>query len=328
MRTAVARFLAAVGHLALALVLLSQMGRWFESLDVLSHVNPVLSALALLGVGTVLADPGFGRTHRWAAAAAGLTVVAGGAVVLLTELSPVETSTSPSRGRLKVVAANVRDLRIDPHAFGAWVRSERPDVLMLSEALSVERSFGIATEYPYRIDCLGNSFMCSTVLLSRWPPLSSQGLAKSDPENRKSLSAARLSLCIHGAPVTFVGVHLSRPIPVALQARDRRDLVRSLGQKPGGDLIVLGDFNLSSWSFTLRRLERTLDLRRLTRGLLTWPAGMLIPPFMGLDHILVSDGIEPVAVRTGPSLGSDHRSIVATLSLPSQASPCPTREVH
>jgi endonuclease/exonuclease/phosphatase (EEP) superfamily protein YafD len=86
-------------------------------------------------------------------------------------------------------------------------------------------------------------------------------------------------------------------------------------------LIVGGDFNLTPWSFGLRRQDARFGLVRLTRAMATWPAGKIshwrlnLPfPLLAIDHLYAGKSWRVVSVTRGPVLGSDHYPIVAVLT--------------
>jgi endonuclease/exonuclease/phosphatase (EEP) superfamily protein YafD len=80
-------------------------------------------------------------------------------------------------------------------------------------------------------------------------------------------------------------------------------------------LIVAGDFNLAPWSFGLRRLDNRLGLERRDRALFSWPAYRSRIPFVPLDHVYAGAAWRTVSIERGPSLGSNHYPVVATLVL-------------
>lgn len=81
-------------------------------------------------------------------------------------------------------------------------------------------------------------------------------------------------------------------------------------------LVVVGDFNCSSFSSHFNRLLGTnlKDTRKGFGVLPTWPSGFL-PLQTTLDHCLVSKEISVVNRITGPNIGSDHLPVVIELIL-------------
>ncbi len=80
--------------------------------------------------------------------------------------------------------------------------------------------------------------------------------------------------------------------------------------------MVVGDLNASPWSYAFRPLADS-DLVNSLNGFglqATWPS--VLGPFgVPIDHLLHSAEFTTVTRRTGPSLGSEHRSVFITLAL-------------
>jgi endonuclease/exonuclease/phosphatase (EEP) superfamily protein YafD len=87
-----------------------------------------------------------------------------------------------------------------------------------------------------------------------------------------------------------------------------------------GPVIMAGDFN-ATWGHAPFRELLSAGLRDshvdLGQGLsTTWPRGIpLLPSLFRIDHVLLSDGVEAVAVRNGEGPSSDHRPVIADLAL-------------
>jgi len=84
-----------------------------------------------------------------------------------------------------------------------------------------------------------------------------------------------------------------------------------------GPAIVLGDLNVSPWSYYFKRFAREAGLVDTTRGhgfQPTWPA-MLPLLAVPIDHCLCSDSILVLARETGPHIGSDHYPLTIRLRI-------------
>ena len=89
-----------------------------------------------------------------------------------------------------------------------------------------------------------------------------------------------------------------------------------------GKKIVAGDFNMTPWSFGLRRFDERIGLERRDLALFSWPGkltlgGKALPvlPILPIDHVYAGADWRTVSVKRGPALGSDHFPVVATLAL-------------
>ncbi|MCC5613149.1 endonuclease/exonuclease/phosphatase family protein [Nostoc sp. CHAB 5834] len=79
----------------------------------------------------------------------------------------------------------------------------------------------------------------------------------------------------------------------------------------GNPRILMGDFNATPWSASLRKLEYK-GWRRASSLLPTQSLLGGLP----LDHVLVSHDWSQVNTSVGPALGSDHRPVTAKLAVP------------
>ena len=75
-----------------------------------------------------------------------------------------------------------------------------------------------------------------------------------------------------------------------------------------GPVLLLGDLNLTPWSYHFQKLLRDTGLVDSARGFgiqTTWPA-FLYPLRIPVDHCLVSPNLRVTSRRVGRNLGSDH----------------------
>jgi endonuclease/exonuclease/phosphatase (EEP) superfamily protein YafD len=138
---------------------------------------------------------------------------------------------------------------------------------------------------------------------------------------------ARASFAAPGGDGIFslVAVHLRWPTRPNAWRQTLR-LADFLHLYDGDRLILVGDFNLTPWSFTLRQLDHRVGLERRDRFLPTWPVKVSVdgrayatPAFMPIDHVYAGAAWRTVSVRQGPSMGSDHYPLVVDLALTPQA---------
>jgi endonuclease/exonuclease/phosphatase (EEP) superfamily protein YafD len=97
--------------------------------------------------------------------------------------------------------------------------------------------------------------------------------------------------------------------------------LHTLADRSGdGCVIAAGDFNSSVDMVEFRRALAESDFRDAAAhagaGLLrTYPANTVVPPLIGIDHVLTHD-CTAGSVTTVPVPGSDHRGVVATVAIP------------
>ncbi len=198
-----------------------------------------------------------------------------------------------------------------PAELAAAIRASGADLVMLAETLRLGPALeGLADLYPYRAGCAAT---CEVSVLSRHPlerlQLLTPGIAWDE-------RMAVFDLTLPGrAPVTFVALHMSKPWFYGIIDREIDIVEGALRQRPG-PLVLAGDLNSAPWSLRLGWLRRIAALREPLLPVATWPAsaGWLGLP---IDHVLVRGGPRIVAIEPwGAALNSDHRGLLASLSLP------------
>lgn len=278
--------------------------------------TPYAAVLSLLPLLLALA-----LRQRWAAGVAALATV-----TLLGTVAPRAVSAgAPARAdagpMVRVLTANVLAGAADAAALVALVRDHDVDVLAVQEFTpDIQAALdqrGLAKLMPHR---QLNAMIGTTgsALYARWP-LSDSGVRR----NGGGFTQAYATLHVPGAvPVLVESAHPMSPYALSTLPDWRADLAAQPAATPRGPVRILaGDFNATLDHAPLRALLRTgyVDAADATgAGLVgTWGPydGDFIPP-VTIDHVLVDRrvGVRDVTVHRLP--GSDHRSVLAELSLP------------
>lgn len=302
---------AALGSALSVVSLFGFRGGWP---DVVAQFAPFWLAISLLAV--LIAWPalaGFGgRALVLALAAVG---VAGSAGLIAPELlrSVPKWVGAPPANTFTLVTYNIWGLNPAPAATIAQVLAQNADVVALQEMQTLPEGplQSLKAVYPYQATC---PQPCDVGLFSRrpWTALG-------------EVSGGRLVFGVtttaDGAPVTIATTHFPWPLPTAGGARQGQELVRFVDGAQRPDLIVTGDFNLTPWSWTLRRLDAALaPLTRRERAVFTWPATIarlnLAAPFafLPIDHVYAGPAWRTVAVRRLPRGSSDHYGLKVVLA--------------
>jgi endonuclease/exonuclease/phosphatase (EEP) superfamily protein YafD len=221
---------------------------------------------------------------------------------------------------LTVLAANVLVGRADTGALATVLERERPDLVSLPEAGPDYRDklLPLVAELGYQA----------------W---ASTAPGTSDGEGVVLLAAARMGaltvtsgremrhryLRATGGALgerSFFAVHPEAPMGPMRTARWESDLAhiaRWCAESPGP--IVAGDFNATADNTAFRAVLRhgRSAADGTGQGLVgTFPAG--VPSWCGIqiDHVLVPAGARTTRFAVLPVAGSDHRAVLAAISLP------------
>ncbi|HWU13143.1 MAG TPA: endonuclease/exonuclease/phosphatase family protein [Caulobacter sp.] len=293
-------------------------GAFSDWLDVLTHAAPLWMACSVLGLAlALLASRDEERRALAGVAALGIAAL----VVLMAPelLSTLRPPEKPAKGvaTLKLIQFNLWAENDAPQETAAWILKQNADVVITEEsggnAWRVLRA--LKTAYPYSTKCYAK-YGCDTRIHSRWPLVDEHDFYG----DGESLVATRATLRVPGGDVTVVGTHFVWPIPAGRWQAQSRLLAKKIAPLPKDSLIVTGDFNATPWSWGLRRQDKALELERRTHALATWPTGQFIRiakapfPVLPIDQVYAGKAWKTVKVERGPSLGSDHRPVVAVLT--------------
>ncbi|WP_328537908.1 endonuclease/exonuclease/phosphatase family protein [Streptomyces sp. NBC_00344] len=262
------------------------------------RVTEVLLAAAVLA--TAAAAPARARGHDVPLRVASYNIHAGAGMDNVFDLDRQEAA-------LRGLHADVIGLEeVDVH----WdARSEWRDLAgELAERLGMHvsfapiysidgREYGVAVLSRYRI--IGATNHEITRLSTQDP----------DPVPAPAPGFGEVVLRVKGVPLHVYVTHLDYradpSVRVAQVADTRRIMAEDHGRK-----VLLGDFNAEPNAPELAPLWR--ELRNAEPGLPTFPA---LDPVKRIDYVAVSPGIAVRGATVADTLASDHRPIVADLSL-------------
>ena len=313
-----AYLLVAVGWLAVAagvVALVARCAAWrWQPLIVAAGFFVYLTAAALVG-GVLLA------TRRvWAGAAAAAVLAVAATAVLVP--SYVASAPTLSAGRpLTVLQANLRIGAADPHRLVDQVRAQRADVVTVDELTQVELArltdAGLSRTLPYHLTAPypGGA---GTGIWSRYP------LTGAGRDDRFTFELLTARIAAPGAAtIELVAVHLLPPWPYSSKTwlHEMARLHALLARQPAGvPVVVSGDFNATGDHAQFRSLltggyHDAAD--QSGAGMLpTYPTDRPIGPVLAIDHILTRHA-DVADLRTLALPGSDHRALLAHLSVPS-----------
>jgi endonuclease/exonuclease/phosphatase (EEP) superfamily protein YafD len=290
------------------------------------HVDGTTVMIVAISLTPVLYLPAyvvltFGAvTRRLALAVVSAVLVVLHLVLVVPQLRPVFSRPSVTRdaARLRVFDANVRYTNADMSELAAEITAAKPDLVVLEEPtrrqVAALKQSGAFTRYAWSLLAAAPGSSGFAV----WSDVPATGLqvwyAGQHPEVRGWLT-------IGGAQVRFYAVHTDEPVGKGAASMWRAQLndIRNALRSEPHPLLVAGDFN-ATWDhpqFQAILHDGLRDAAVLAGDgwEMSWPRDLpVLPPFVRIDHVLVSRGIHVVGFRLGHGQGSDHRPLVVDLA--------------
>ena len=305
---------AAAGTVACACTVLSFLDRFWWGFELTAHF-PVqyFVVLALFGVLFALA-------RRYCTTA----VFTAFAVVNLAVFLPIYLDRPdpriPASRSCRAMLANVRVSNENHRLILKAVGKYNPDLLVLAEvnepwieALNVLKAeYGHTLPRP-RIDRFG------IALFSKMPLRHSEILYL----GKAGLPSLLVRIDMGDRMLTVLGTHPRPPLtPGYLQLRNEQlEAVATLIEQTDPPVIVIGDLNVTPWSFAFRQLLKRTGLRNSAKGRglqPTWPA-WLFPVWIPIDHLLHSEDVVILNRIVGSYIGSDHYPVIVDFALAAKA---------
>ncbi|SFZ81319.1 Uncharacterized conserved protein YafD, endonuclease/exonuclease/phosphatase (EEP) superfamily [Devosia enhydra] len=320
-----------LGAIAIAgLALLALLGFASPVLDLLNHLQLLLFGGAI--VTTAIAILLLPRTlwRRIAITCGTVGFVASSLVVLpemISGLAPKDALPDHGRRVVRLMTHNLFGLNYDMELVTSVIAAENPDIIALQEYFGGQASELhplISGRYPYYARCKGGK-RANIGLYSRFPFTESMsaGACPEDAYGTQRTANIIADFTLEdGQRFAVVTTHLDWPVPIERQRSELRELSEAIAaiEEP---LILVGDFNSTPWSYTLRGFEAEAGLTRHTRNLVTFPMVWYylgdwrpLVPILPLDHAMTRGTIRVHAVRAGARTGSDHLPVIIDFSLP------------
>jgi endonuclease/exonuclease/phosphatase (EEP) superfamily protein YafD len=315
----VLRALLLLALAGLALVsFLSWLGDVAGPLDLLSHLRLHFAVAAgLLLLAHLMAR------QFWAGAMAGLLVAANLAGSVIYPHRSIAAEAPPSARVLTLVTFNARWAADNAARIVGFLEHEQADIVVLEE-MTPEKAAQILPPlqslYPWQVNCSTDVF-CRLALLSRhrWEDASAE---------RRGPDEVATAIADFGPDLgrlRVIGVHLMRPWPWWDAHRQQIDSLIPLAKAPPRPVIMLGDFNATPWSRTMRAISAGTGLLPSGSYDPSWPLRLSrlkevrLFPQLQLDQLLLPDGVTLLSIGTGPDLGSDHLPLIARIAVPAGA---------
>jgi endonuclease/exonuclease/phosphatase (EEP) superfamily protein YafD len=332
-RRARARTVAGVGLLVvgwlivavLGLVALLRLVAW-DSLEPLVVLD-ALTLVVYLPAWVVAAGALIAR-RWWLAGAAGVVVVAQVAFVVpeLSAAAPVP-AWARHASVVRVFDANIdKSLQFEPGYVRA-IEQDHPDLITLEEftpsALQAMVASGVLAGFPYR--CAAPAYGATGFLIASRLQLTGCRVQTVPWDGQPTPYMVQATLRSPVGPVAVRLVHTLAPFPVSWREWSAALAAVNRSVRASGDvrMLMVGDFN-ATWG---NRGFAALLADGLTDGAaaraeatdMTWPNGAIMPPFVRIDHVLTGARLTVTQIAARAGFGSDHRYLVATVAIRTQA---------
>lgn len=310
-------FAGGIAVLVISLLVMQWNQWWAANLLTNFHLHLAIVGL-VVGVAGAL-------WRRWFQAGIGVAIIVANLGLIASQLPSASLAGPISADKnIRVMTLNVLYSNSDVTSLRQRLVELSPDVALLQEVSSRwDHELRVMDDlYPYRMRLTRTQPLLDqhgTVVLSRFPFIET---ARPDIGTvHGQLTAARVA--IDGQDLWVASTHLVKPSTKdgqELQKLQLRDLAEWV-ERQDGPLVLGGDFNSTLYTPQMERLvEQTgvaADMQatpwwRVPFG--TYPAWL--PVFsLKIDHIMTRGGaIRDVKIVEVPR--SDHRGVIATISLP------------
>jgi endonuclease/exonuclease/phosphatase (EEP) superfamily protein YafD len=285
------------------------VGRWYWALDLLSHFRTQYFWCLIASLLFYLLC----KRYKTAAATAAFALLN---LVLVASVY-MGGSTPPAGAKTyRALAFNVNTANRSHQAVVDYIRKQNPDVVVLMELNEtwMRNLKDLFADYPLikssvREDNFG------IALLSRLPV----GESKIKYFGEAGVPTIMAEVGVGDTTMTLVAVHSVPPFG-AKMASMRDQHLELMGQyigKANGEVLLLGDLNLTPWSPHFSDLLESAQLRDSRCGFgvqNSWPSRLFLLR-IPIDHCLSSSGIAIHNRSIGPNLSSDHFPVVVDFSI-------------
>ncbi|NTV31521.1 endonuclease/exonuclease/phosphatase family protein [candidate division WWE3 bacterium] len=287
------------------------LGKWLWILELTSHFRMQYVWIGIILLVYAIASKKYALiSFATAAVCINLSLIA--------PLYMTKSAMAMPSSTLSIVSTNVEWGRADANQLGDFAAQHSADVIFMAEATQdlVNRIQTLHPEYSYAVyHPIDNKL--GLALLSKDNPISEVELIWQQDAHRPLL---RGDFQIHDQIITIIGLH-PHPPTNARWANYRNTYfhdVETYVESIHNPIIMVGDFNTTSWSPYFTELEDQTDLHDSREGFglsPSWPSWL--PPFMRIpiDHALLSSSLVTQQHEVGPDVGSDHLPIFIKVGL-------------
>lgn len=302
--------LVTIGALAGLVTVAGLAGRYHWVFDLVAHF-PLQCGVVLLVVSALLAV-----IRKRFACLVFLGLVAVNGMRMLPQFMPITRQSLAGAETLKAMLINVQTESRGYAETIKLVLNEKPDFVFVEE---------VDDKWMQELGALSNAYQhviaeprednFGAALLSQRPFREKRVLYLGDA-GVPSL-AARFD--VSGQDLLVVGTHPVPPVGTTDFAlrNQQLDCVAEYIRKRSLPTLLLGDLNVSPWSYYFRQFVRKSQLSDSSRGFgfqPTWPTVSLLL-LVPIDHCLSSREVVVTNRRTCPSIGSDHYPLLVEFTV-------------
>lgn len=328
---------AACATLAALIAIGALFGFIHPLLDFFNHLQPLLAAATLAGIVLAPVFVRLPRLRAYVTAIAATGLLASALIIVPEAASRLTRQLPPEDGRpvYKLMTRNLFGRNYDMQRTADAIAAEDPDILAFQEYFPPQRERLhplLADTYPYFTICQGGKRE-NIAIYARIPFEVTGGACESDGRTARIAAHFRTP---DGGGFTVMTTHLDWPVQVsrledgtlaegldAASVRQRNEFsaLADAVNAISGPLVLVADFNATSWSYALRDFQQAAGLERHTRSLPTFPTRFYIagwhdvPSFLPLDHVMTRGGMSVHSIHAGDPAGSDHKPVIASFSV-------------
>lgn len=308
-------FAATAGFFAFAAIV-GFLGFALWPFDVFNHLQPIWLAggILCLFMAPFLLRRQPVRGFVIALSATGF--LASTSIVLPEYLAGVRQATPEvdTDKSLRLMTFNIFAKNDDLNALALSVLEVDPDIVVFQEFWRWHRAGleeRLTETYPYTLHCQGGrrSFIALYAKFPFAPQPGNDCMDSLTANQRTSIISVKFPATEAHESFNVVTTHFDWPIPIARQRQQVETFVTALNQVDG-PMLVAGDFNSTPYSYSLKGLIERASLKRIAKGLPTWPAPptypIPMPAWLQLDQLMSRGDVVATPARRGPSGGSDH----------------------
>ena len=303
-------FIAAVGALAITIIGRVGQGTWPFALISNFPVQLLFVGVALTALAAVL------RARVTALVAVMCAVLS--AIPVVSTLSRDRRPARAGAPRITIGHLNAQTRPIDVPALGRYLATERPNIFVVLDPAQgdVARLTNAAPGYMvFRTGAhvTTNPEFVRTVVLSRAHLNNVRHPADQD------FGASAVEIEVNDAiKLSIVAFGTDSPT-TSDRAADRDQALHAAAKwsrAHSGRRVVMGDFNTTPWSSSFRRLLHDGRLFDSLSGFgiqVSWPESNVLLQ-IPIDHAVLGPALAATDRGTGPSFGSQHRSLHLTVT--------------